>query len=824
MQLRNHLTVKSSLTLVNLLVAGLILYLIGNLVWHDGNQRQQMRYLQSYTSLANSGILLQHSLDAEARAIQPLILQSKEAEQQQLADLELTVSRTNESFGSLIDNLGSIKDLGQEGLFENWFYQNNPSKKVAAEHLNHFKERNMTLETYRDFTIAEVQNPADRRNTELESLLPLYLPLTVKDLGQTLAGLTYLPDREANSVNLYQSLLLANWDLFNDIAELDLTLSQQLVDTDQELEVNLFQIQALENQIDFGWQNLERSTDKLASTEKLLAAVEHAKKVYAHDHNVFSRRIKAAIEMGYDQNTTPQKWRESVNAVRDAQMMVSDIAMNHLGAISNQLLDSASRKFRRGCLLLLICIAISALLIISGRILKRQASTDALTGLANRRTFESELVNHSSAQDLTNNRQMVIFLGLDRFKHINESHGHLVGDLVLMEVAKRLRALAGEDSMIARLGSNEFAIYKKLYDAKFDPLAYTEDLLEKINKELSINCTKIRPGIRAGYAIAPDDSAAGTQLLNNADIAKYRSSNLEGSRTAYRFNSTMGESHHTRRRLENSLHDALRKQQFQIHYQPKVDTKDGTVRGVEALLRWQHPKLGGVSPAVFIPIAEDLGLLGTIGGWVVKRACQDIAALHKQGLAGLGLAVNISAQQFTDDSFCDKMLDVLEATGFDPRLLELEVTESIVMHDISRVTETLSYLREQGISIAIDDFGTGYSCLAHLRDLPLDTLKIDRAFVQTIGESADDKEQSMVNSIVQLGALFKLKTVAEGIETDVQLERMSQLGVDQIQGFYYSRPVPLDELPAVVTEIDRNSIQGLDEDISSSDDLYGKAA
>ena len=378
--------------------------------------------------------------------------------------------------------------------------------------------------------------------------------------------------------------------------------------------------------------------------------------------------------------------------------------------------------------------------------------------------------------------------------------------------------------MIARLGSNEFALYKKLENSEFDPQTYTEDLLEKINKELSISCTKIRPEVKAGYAIAPDDSAAGTQLLNNADIAKYRNSNLGGSNNAYRFNSIMGESHHTKRRLENSLHEALEKEQFHIYYQPKVDTKDGTVRGVEALLRWQHPKLGGVSPAVFIPIAEELGLLGSIGGWVVSRACRDIAALHQQGLTGLGLAVNISAQQFTDDAFCEQIKEVLETTGFDPRFLELEVTESIVMHDISRVTEILNQLREHGISIAIDDFGTGYSCLAHLRDLPLDTLKIDRAFVQSIGDATDDKEQSMVNSIVQLGALFKLKTVAEGIETELQLECMSQLGVDQIQGFYYSKPVPLDELRKVVTEIDSNSLHNPEQDLSSPDDLYGKAA
>jgi len=378
--------------------------------------------------------------------------------------------------------------------------------------------------------------------------------------------------------------------------------------------------------------------------------------------------------------------------------------------------------------------------------------------------------------------------------------------------------------MVARLGTSEFAVYKNRFNHDFDPQRYCEDLLNQVNEEFSINNSTIRPETRAGYAVAPDDSAAGTQLLNNADIAKYRSTNLEGSRTAFRFNSTMGESHHNRRRIENGLHEALDKEQFQIHYQPKVDTKTGTVRGVEALLRWQHPKLGGVSPAVFIPVAEDLGLLGSIGGWVVKQACLDIAALYKQGLPGLGLAVNISAQQFTDDSFCDKILDVLHTTGFDPRFLELEVTESIVMHDISRVTEILNQLRGRGISIAIDDFGTGYSCLAHLADLPLDTLKIDRAFVQTLGESLEDSEQSLVNSIIQLGALFQLKTVAEGIETDQQLECMSQLGVDQIQGFYYSRPVPLGELPNVVTDIDKNSGQAPLRDISSADDLYGKAA
>lgn len=317
--------------------------------------------------------------------------------------------------------------------------------------------------------------------------------------------------------------------------------------------------------------------------------------------------------------------------------------------------------------------------------------------------------------------------------------------------------------------------------------ALASTIVGTIKRTIVIRGLSLKVGASAGISVSPLDGECGNELLRNADIAMYYTK-VNKLNSVCRFNQKMANEHQQRLQLELDLKRALENKEFTLVYQPKVCTVSGQVHSVEALLRWLHPVHGFISPAQFIPVAEDTGLMGSIGQWVLHEACREIALVQKNSLPQLKLAVNISSQQFCDDQFVELVYSALSTHGVAHECLELEVTESLIMIDIDRVISLLCILKDSGISIAIDDFGTGYSSLQYLQKLPLNTLKIDRAFITALDSC--DPGNSVANSIVQLAKLFNLETVAEGVETDEQDLKIRSLGVDYIQGYYYSKPVP----------------------------------
>jgi diguanylate cyclase (GGDEF)-like protein len=411
---------------------------------------------------------------------------------------------------------------------------------------------------------------------------------------------------------------------------------------------------------------------------------------------------------------------------------------------------------------------------------------DGLTGLPNRSLF-TKLLEQSLEQARRYERQLaVLFLDLDRFKHINDTLGHEAGDQLLQEVARRLRSCVRTSDTAARLGGDEFVVMlPELTEATY-AATVAQKMIALLAKPFELLGQEFRVTGSVGIATHPQDGADEQTLTQNADIAMYKAKEL-GKNNYQFYTESMNTESLERLTLESSLRRALENDEFVLHYQAKRDLQTGLVTGVEALLRWQHPDLGTVAPMKFIPIAEQSGLIASIGRWVLRTACAQNVAWLAEGLPGLSMAVNLSNLQFFDSHLLGDISAVLASTGMDPRLLELEITESMLMQDAGRTLRILTGLKEIGVRIAVDDFGLGYTTLTSLQQFPLDTIKIDRAFIRDVDRIAEDG--ALTDAIIAMGRSLSLTVVAQGVETQAQVDFLREHACDELQGFYFNRPV-----------------------------------
>ncbi len=422
---------------------------------------------------------------------------------------------------------------------------------------------------------------------------------------------------------------------------------------------------------------------------------------------------------------------------------------------------------------------------------------DGLTGLPNRTLF-SQRLNHALAQAQRYKKALaVLFIDLDRFKNINDTLGHEAGDSLLQEMAKRLADCLRESDTVARLGGDEFVV---LLEEVADP-KYAANVARKIIAA-ALNPFLLKGGeyhITASIGIStyPDDGEDEQTLMKHADIAMYLAK--DHGKNNYQFYSAQINAHSFERlALESSLRHALERNEFLLHYQPKIDMKTGDFTGMEALIRWQHPDLGMVSPALFIPLAEETGLIVPIGRWVLKTACAQNKAWQEQGLPRLRISVNLSARQFTEENLVQDVARVLEETGLEPELLELEITESMVMYNPDQAVKLLSELKAMGLYVAIDDFGIGYSSLSQLKRFPIDTIKVDRSFIKDLMENRDDA--AITEAIIAMGKSLNLNVIAEGVETSEQVNFLRDHQCDEMQGYYFSKPIPENEFADLLRE------------------------
>jgi diguanylate cyclase (GGDEF)-like protein/PAS domain S-box-containing protein len=417
------------------------------------------------------------------------------------------------------------------------------------------------------------------------------------------------------------------------------------------------------------------------------------------------------------------------------------------------------------------------------------AHYDELTQLPNRSMFNQRL-DHALAQARRNATSLaVLFIDLDRFKNINDALGHEAGDQVLREVAQRLQGCLREGDTVGRLGGDEFVVLIEELPAPTHVAAVAQKILAAVVKPFVVEAQEFELSASIGISAYPDDSEDAAGLLKNADIAMYRAKEQSNS---YQFYSAPMNIHTLERlALESDLRRALERGEFLLHYQPKVEIDSGRITGMEALLRWQRPGQGLIAPMQFVPLAEETGLIVPIGAWVLKTACARNQAWREQGLAPLRVAVNLSARQFAHQNLLQDVAQSLAEIGLDPSALELEVTESMVMHDPERAVKLLGDLKDMGIHLSIDDFGTGYSSLSYLKRFPLDSVKIDRSFIRDIPGDADDA--AITRAIIAMAHSLRLKVIAEGVETEEQLSFLREHGCDEMQGHLFSRPLPEEE-------------------------------
>jgi diguanylate cyclase (GGDEF)-like protein len=422
------------------------------------------------------------------------------------------------------------------------------------------------------------------------------------------------------------------------------------------------------------------------------------------------------------------------------------------------------------------------------------ASHDSLTDLPNREMFNALLHHAIEAAGRHQRRLAVLFIDLDRFKIINDSLGHDAGDALLVKIAGRLRKALRSSDVVARLGGDEFVvILEETADGDIEAIA--RNLLAVLSQPLQLSGHECHTTASIGIAIHPSDGVDAQTLIKNADMAMYLAK--EDGKNGFRFFTNEVKTQSIERlTLETALRHALGRNQFTLHYQPKVDMASGQITGVEALLRWTHPELGVLPPMQFIPLAEETGLIVPIGRWVLKEACAQNMAWQRRGLRPVSMAVNLSPRQFADPQLLQDVDEALAASGMSAVLLQLEVTESMVMRNVARAVKVLDAIQSRGIRLAIDDFGTGYSSMSLMKQFPIDTIKIDRSFVRDLPNDSED--QAIAQAIISMGKALGMTVIAEGVETVEQAAFLRNHGCDEMQGFLFSKAVPPQELAALL--------------------------
>ena len=415
------------------------------------------------------------------------------------------------------------------------------------------------------------------------------------------------------------------------------------------------------------------------------------------------------------------------------------------------------------------------------------ARHDVLTGLPNRLLLRERLKEAVLRLQRTGEACAVLLIDLDRFKPINDTLGHPMGDALLQKVADRLRSTVRPTDTVARIGGDEFVILQTGVQEAANTQALARRLVDLIGRTYMVDGHLLTIGASVGVALAPGDGSDADTLLKNADLALYRAK-LDGRATYRFFEPEMDARMQARRQLELDMRQALARREFQLHYQPQLQLEGNRLVGCEALIRWQHPVRGMVSPLDFIPLAEEIGLIVPIGEWVMRQACRDAVTWP----GSISVAVNVSPAQFKSERLVEMIMSALSSSGLPATRLEVEITEGVLLQQSEKTLQTLHRLRELGVRVSMDDFGTGYSSLSYLRSFPFDKIKIDRSFIADLSGKRDG--EAIIRAIAGLGKSLGMTTVAEGVETTDQMERIRAEGCTDVQGYLISKPVPAAEV------------------------------
>ncbi|MDQ0213644.1 diguanylate cyclase (GGDEF)-like protein/PAS domain S-box-containing protein [Oikeobacillus pervagus] len=423
--------------------------------------------------------------------------------------------------------------------------------------------------------------------------------------------------------------------------------------------------------------------------------------------------------------------------------------------------------------------------------LKKLVHYDSLTGVVNRYSYMKRMESLIHTSRKYHQQLAVLYLDMDRFKQINDNLGHDAGDQLLIEVANRLKGLLKDKDIIARLGGDEFVITLANIKHPREPYLLSEKIIQVLNSPFWICNQEIYTSISIGISVFPDDGHSVGNLLRASDKAMYEAKSQGRNRFAV-YHEKMKTNNNEQLKLEADLHKAVKRKEFHLVYQPQINLRTNRIEGVEALIRWNNRRKGAVPPGEFIPLAEDMGLIVPISDWVLKQVCHDFKKLHRLGFQKLRFGVNVSPLYFREEQFAENMIQITEKEKIPARFIDIELTESTIMPNATSSIHKLLQMKKHGFKISVDDFGTGYSSLSYLNRFPLDTLKIDQSFVKSICKF--DEDSSIVEAIITMAHSLHLKVIAEGVENEKQLDFLKKEKCDFVQGYYFSKPLPLDDL------------------------------
>ena len=524
---------------------------------------------------------------------------------------------------------------------------------------------------------------------------------------------------------------------------------------------------------------------------------------YESDFQAVSKQHLLSPREAMNPSELLTQWLEVSNDIeQDVGLLVSSALSNTVSTANSIRRGAIASLFINAALVLLSTALAYATYRIARRI-QHQADHDELTGMPNRRYFNAILESLCKKAGVAKNQKVVLMtMDLNGFKTINDTMGHVAGDHLLIQVAQRLVAAVGEGKTLARMGGDEFAIAYST-DSTDQPYQFAQKLQDVFNPSFSIEDGTVKIDASIGYSVFPDDADNLKSLQITSDFAMF-SAKQSGRKTIQPYDREISEKFENRIAVEKGLVDAIENDELELEFQPQFDLKRNHANAVEALVRWQHPAWGRVPPAKFIDVAEETGLMPSIGAWVLNEACRQVAVWNLEQGHQIRVAVNVSVYQVMQNEFVQDVINTIERHKISASWIELEITESVVMSDIKWIVRCLNELKAYGVRIALDDFGTGYSSLNQLQQLPLDTLKIDRSFIQGLGDGSE-RMNSVTATIASIADIYNLETVAEGIETEKQLLEVIKLGIDVAQGYYYSKPLPKDEVIVAIDQINQFS-------------------
>lgn len=795
---------KNSKKLMGVCALAIVLVLWLSISFWKEAYSQRKDAVQLQKSIVAEDALIAHAqMLATERSTFSSLYFSNEITKEQLNQWRTLIDATNLHSTQIVSK---IKKLRSDSSLESRFRYNELSLYTK---LDQFYKIHQRLDVYRSYLLEQLTFPSGSRDPSMHG----YMFVIYSDLIQSANELrlrTFFSSRKNNKdVTFLEDLKNSIWTLSESSRQIFSLLNGYIESTESSV-TNTADNATLQTSISQQHERVEQSLSEIVEISKssnldkeLIAQVAEVNQWYRGHYRNTKMRLINAVNSQDPPGVSSRQWQNVSNELYALTEVLGELTASKALASARAVEKRAVLNLAIDTLLVVLCMIMGGASLIFLKRVHHQANHDDLTDLPNRRHF-NELLEHAIHQaDATQDQVILMSVDLDGFKTINDTMGHGVGDKLLVLVAERLKYIADNRKLIARMGGDEFSVLFTTRDEN-EAARFAEQIQDNLAPSFIIDEGVVHIGASIGYCAYPDHAETAKQLQISSDLAMF-SAKQDGRNCIRKFDAEMSADFEFRLHTEKDLVNAIDDNQFELHYQPQFNLTLNKVDAVEALIRWNHPKRGPVSPVEFIPVAEDSGLIPQIGEWVLDEACRQTAYWVNVLNIPIRVAINVSIQQIMQPEFVDMVLDTLKRHQLNSRFVELEVTESEVTANVEWVVQSLLLLRQAGIKIALDDFGTGYSSLSQLQELPINTLKIDRSFISRL-EDSSSTSNSVAQTIAALARAYDLETVAEGVESEHQLAQVSGLGIDVVQGYYYSKPVCSADIPATVAAINDSAI------------------